>query len=119
LAHHRLHNYLRTYRRRHGFSQAEIAALLGIGSYRPVSRYEHGARHPHILTVFALEVVFGQPASELFAGAYDTVRHAVRERARRMEQKLCALPDLDRATIRKVELLRAIVGPESKPTIGS
>lgn len=112
LAHHRLQNYLRTYRRKYGFSQAEIALLIGIATYGPVSRYEHFTRRPELLTVFALEVIFNQPASELLAGFYEPVRDAVLERARELERHLSAQPDLDRRTLRKIEHLRAIVGTE-------
>ena len=42
-----LHNYLRTYRKRAGLSQAEVAFLLGCHSGAKVSRYEHAARRPY------------------------------------------------------------------------
>ena len=42
-----------------------------------VSRYENFTRMPGVLTIFALEIVFNQPASELFAGSYDAIRCAV------------------------------------------
>jgi hypothetical protein len=48
-----------------------------------ISRYENFTRIPNTLTVFALEIVLGQPASELLAGVYEAIRHAVQERARR------------------------------------
>ena len=71
---------------------------------------------PVALTVFALELVFNQPASELFAGEYHTVRLAVQERARSMVEQLCARPDQkNQRTVRKLELLRSIVEP--KPII--
>ena len=38
---HKLENYLRTYRRRAGLSQDEMAFLLGTKSGTKVSRYEH------------------------------------------------------------------------------
>jgi transcriptional regulator with XRE-family HTH domain len=106
---------LRTHRRRHGLSQADIAMLLGAVSGTKASRYENFARMPGALTVFAFEIVFNQPASELFAGNYQAVRRAVQERARRMVKQLNAQPDPQtRKTLRKLELLRSIV--ESKPS---
>ena len=115
MAHPRLQNYLRTHRRRHNLSQTEVAILLGAVSDTKVSRYENFSRMPVALTVFALEIVFNQPASELFAGKYQAVRLAVQERARRMIEQLNAQPDAkSRETLRKLELLRAIVEP--KPT---
>lgn len=89
--------------------------LLGAVSGTKVSRYENFTRMPGALTVFAFEIVFNQPASELFAGSYQVVRLAVQARARRMVKQLNARPDAQtRQTLRKLELLRSIV--ESKPS---
>jgi transcriptional regulator with XRE-family HTH domain len=113
VARQRLQNYLRTHRRRHSFSQAEIARLLGAVSGTKTSRYESFTRMPGALTVFAFEIVFNQPASELFAGEYEAIRVAVQERARRMVKQLNARPDAQtRKTLRKLELLRYIVEPK-------
>jgi len=68
---------------------------------------------PGALTVFALEIVFNQPASELFAGEYQAVRLAVQERAGRLVEQLHAQPDAkSRETLRKLEFLRTIVEPK-------
>ena len=70
---HKLENYLRTYRKRSGLSQDEVAYLLGCQNGTKVSRYERFARKPSLETLFAYEVVFGAPARELFAGVYQKV----------------------------------------------
>ena len=70
---HKLENYLRTYRKRSGLSQDEVAFLLGCQNGTKVSRYERFARKPSLETLFAYEVVFGASARELFAGAYQKV----------------------------------------------
>lgn len=89
--------------------------LLGAISGTKVSRYENLTRMPAVNTVFRYEVVFNQPASELFAGNYQTIRLAVQARARRMVKQLNEQPDAQtRKTLRKLELLRSIV--ESKPS---
>lgn len=115
MANHPLQNYLRTHRRRTGLSQEEVAALLGAASGTKVSRYENFARRPAVTAVFAYEIVFNQPASELFAGNYHAIRLAVQKRARRMAKQLAARSDAQTGkTLRKLELLRTIV--ESKPS---
>jgi transcriptional regulator with XRE-family HTH domain len=115
VAHQRLQNYLRTHRRRYGLTEAEIATLLGSASGTKVSRYENFARMPGVLAVFAFEIVFNQPASELFAGTYQAIRVEVQKRARHMAKRLQSRPDAEtRKTLRKLELLRSIV--EAKPT---
>jgi transcriptional regulator with XRE-family HTH domain len=88
--------------------------LLGAVSGTKVSRYENFTRMPAALTIFACEIVFNQPASELFAGSYDEIRRAVQKRAQCMAEKLSAQPDAQtRKTLRKLDLLRPIV--EWKP----
>jgi len=110
----RLQNYLRTHRRRFGLSQADVAILLGAASGTKVSRYENLKRMPDAVTVFALEIVFNQPARELFAGSYDAIRASIQERARRMMKQLSTRTgQQDRNTPRKLQLLNAIV--EAKP----
>jgi transcriptional regulator with XRE-family HTH domain len=115
VAHHPLQNYLRTHRRRAGLSQEDVAALLGAASGAKVSRHENYARKPAVTAIFAYEIVFSQPVSKLFAGAYEEVRHQVRSRAKRLMKELTSRaqesPSLRVA--RKLELLRAIV--DTKP----
>lgn len=78
---HHLHNYLRSERRRRGLRQNHIAYLLGGTSGTKVSRYEMFSRVPDIRTVFALEAIYGIPASKLFAGIFDEARSRVEGRA--------------------------------------
>lgn len=109
MAHKHLQHYLRTYRRRHGFSQAEVALLLGASSDTKVSRYESFRRSPSVTSVFAYEIIFKTPVRNLFAGAYDIVRRDVRARAGRLIKVL--EPDArNPRTLRKLQLLRTVVG---------
>jgi len=66
----KLHNYLKTYRRRAGLSQDELAYLLGCADGAKVSRYERRERQPSLETLLAYQVLLGPDASELFAGLY-------------------------------------------------
>ena len=87
--------------------------LLGAATDTKVSRYENFTRMPVAMTVFALEIVFNQPASELFAGKYEAVLLAVQERAERLAEQLNTRPEPhDKKTLRKLALLRAIVEPK-------
>lgn len=79
---HKLDNYLRRYRRRVGFSQKEVAFLLGCGAPSKVSRYEQLDRKPGLEAALAYEAVFGVPVRELFAGIYEKVQEKVLKRAR-------------------------------------
>lgn len=74
-------NYLRTHRKRASLSQRHIAMLLGARSGTKISRYEHYSRIPDLMTVFALEIIYGIPARDLFAGMYDEARRTTLRRA--------------------------------------
>jgi len=104
---HKLENYLRTYRKRSGLSQNEVAFLLGCQNGIKVSRYEGFARKPNLETLFAYESVFGASARELFAGAYQKVEKRTLNRAQLLTRKLNrATPD--RMATRKLQILKAI-----------
>lgn len=107
-----LQNYLRTYRRRAGLSQDEVALLLGWASGVHVSEYERYARRPTLETVFFYEVVFGVPASELFRGVFQKVEKETRKRAQTLAEELRkAKPG--RTISRKLSILEAIISPRA------
>ena len=105
-----LHNYLRTYRKRAGLSQVEMALLLGCQSGAKVSRYEHTARRPSLETAFAYEVVLHASLRDLFAGMYRDVEKQTRKRARKLLRKLESADPADSQVIRKLALLRSLQG---------
>ena len=104
----KLHNYLRTHRKRSGLSQADVAILLGCKYGTKISRYERQARVPSIETLIALEVVFRTPTRDLFAGVYDDVERQVKRRAKRLLKELKSAPQTP-TTKRKVKSLEQIV----------
>lgn len=79
---HAMPQYLRTYRKRAGFTQHEVASLLGLHTAENVSRYERMARRPTLETAIACELIFGVPARVLLPGLYREVEQGVRRRAR-------------------------------------
>jgi transcriptional regulator with XRE-family HTH domain len=113
---HRLPNYLKTYRKRAGLSQDEVAFLLGCKGGAKVSRYERLARRPSVETAFGCEVVFGVPSRELLAGVFEKVEEQIRKRAQALAEKLNA-PHPDRMTLRKLQRLRVLISaPEPELT---
>src|SRR5713226_9791380 len=105
-----LHNYLRTYRKRAGLSQVELALLLGSQSGAKVSRYEHTARRPSLETAFAYEVVLHTALRDLFAGMYRDVEKQTRKRAWTLLRKLESADLADSQVVRKIALLRSLQG---------
>lgn len=85
---HKLDNYLRTYRKRSGFSQDELAYLLGTGGGAKVSRYERNGRQPSLDTALAYGAAFGVPVEQLFAGRFRKARISVRRRAAFLRRRL-------------------------------
>ncbi len=103
----RLPNYLRMYRKRSGFSQREVANLLGIQSAAQVSRYERFRREPTLRTVLMFGVILNQAPTELFAGLHEHATGIVQERARLLRRRI-DLRQNDPRLARKVAALRAI-----------
>lgn len=106
----RLPNYLKTYRKRAGLSQDEVAFLLGCRSGAKVSRYERLARQPTLETAFACEAVFGVPTRELFAGVFQKVEAQIQKRARVLAARL-EREQPDRAIRRKRESVSRMTSP--------
>jgi transcriptional regulator with XRE-family HTH domain len=104
---HKLQNYLRTYRKRAGLSQNEVAFLLGCKSGTKVSRYERLNRKPSLETAFAYEAVFGVPAKDLLAGVFQKVDDKIKKRAQLLSRKLNGFKQ-DRMTAQKLKILESI-----------
>ena len=92
MATHKLENYLRTYRKRSGLTQREVAFLVGCRNGAQVSRYEKRRRLPPLRTALACEAAFGVPVSALFAGLRDVAGKAVGERLGALKSKLETSP---------------------------
>src|SRR5216683_6987856 len=88
MATHKLENYLRTYRKRSGLTQREVAFLLGCLNGAQVSRYEKRRRLPPLQTALACEAVFGIPVSELFAGLREKVGKEIEKRLLELRSRL-------------------------------
>ena len=109
MATHKLENYLRTYRKRAGFSQDEMAYLLGTQDGTRTSRYERFARRPSLETALAYEAIFRLPVSDLFAGVYHTAEARTVRRARLLHKSLAKDANCPTA---KLKLLTELAGHE-------
>lgn len=84
----RLPHYIRTFRRRSGLTQRELAWLLGCESRSKVSHYERFVRKPSLETILAFELVFQAPAQEIFAGIAEAVATVTKRRAKTLLRRL-------------------------------
>jgi len=105
-----LNNYILTRRNGRGFTQKELAFLLGCVHRTKVSRYELGIRLPTLKTVIGLEIVLLTPLAKLFAGTYAAVREEIRPRAQQLSRELDAKPRT-KAIQRKIDSLSEIIHP--------
>lgn len=76
-------NYeLRSRRRRAGFGQRDLAALLGDKTTSRISRYEKNRRLPALEVALAYEAILGVPLATLFGDVFERVKASVRQEAR-------------------------------------
>jgi transcriptional regulator with XRE-family HTH domain len=83
-----LSNYLRTFRKRSGLSQDDVAFLLGVQSGAEVSRHETFKRIPTLKTALSYEAIFGVPVRELFAGEFQKVEAEIKARAEELARRI-------------------------------
>lgn len=88
----KLPNYLRTFRKRSGLSQAEVAFLLGCIYGTKLSRYERNQRLPNLKTVLTLELIYQSESKHLFKGIYHDLAYQLKERIAILEKQLRKKP---------------------------
>ena len=89
---HRLTSYLRTFRRRFGFTQKELAFLIGIDSRTVVSRIERSIRRPSFEALIVSVFFFGASPLELFPTLVSALHQAALKRANELYEELQGEP---------------------------
>ena len=107
-----LPNYLRTYRKHAGFSQPEVAFLLGCRHGSLVSRHEQFRRRPSLEVALAYEALFQVSGRELFAGLYRKVARETAVRAEALSERV-ASERRSRLVARKLAALRTATEPSA------
>ena len=103
----KLPSYLRTYRKRAGLTQDEMAYLLGWKSGSIVSRYERLSRRPDLEAALGYQLIFGVPAPDLLPGIQAELEEVITKRAGLLAEKLEAVAPGTR-TKRKLAFLTAL-----------
>ena len=62
-----------------GFSQRQVARLLGHRDASMVSHYEHGRSYPPLLVALSLEIILRVPVAFLFPQLYEETRWRIRQ----------------------------------------
>ena len=108
-------SYLRTYRKRSGLTQSEVAFLLGARDGTKVSRYERLSRRPNLQTTIGLQAIFGLATKEILPRLFMAVERRVFERADLLSRLLRKLPD-SRRTRRKLAFLSELISQRESGT---
>ena len=88
MAGHLLPNYLRSFRKRTGLSQPDIAYLLGAEDGGCVSRYENFRIKPSLRTALVFVILFRTSVRELFKGDYQKLERVIFNRAKRLGDRI-------------------------------
>ena len=102
----KLHNYVRTYRRRSSLGQQDVAFLLGSKDRAKVCRYEQGRRLPSLRTALALAAILNVPIAVLFGGIQQEVQENVAEQIATMRSRLMNKYGPDRVPVLVSKQLR-------------
>jgi len=100
-------SYLRPFRRRWGFTQKELAFLLGLKTGKAISRIEALQQTPALDAIFSCVVIFNVPPSRLFPAILSDAEQAVFPRVRELYDELQG--NSSKATRIKLDFLEALL----------
>jgi DNA-binding XRE family transcriptional regulator len=72
-------NNLWQYRKRWGYTQKQVAFLLGHKSTWPISDYERGRRLPKWITAMKLGIILHVPSDFLYQDLYGNLKRQIRD----------------------------------------
>ena len=110
MAHKRIASHVRTYRKKSGLTQLELAGLLGHTSIGRVSRHERGIAIPSLPSALGYEAIFRVPIPELFPAIHEAITKGIEARLVELNSTLGQKSAKDRdarATALKLEFISA------------
>ena len=108
---------MRTFRKRSGLSQAEVAFLLGCEYGTSISRYERFQRLPNLKTVLTLELIYQSESKHLFEGIYHQQAYQLIKRSAILERKIRKQPPsaMQKYKADYLKLLRPVLEGKADP----
>src|SRR5215471_10636199 len=103
----RFQTYLRPSRRRWGFTQRELAFLIGYRTGKSISRIEALKQVPNVQAALACAVIFNIAPKRLFPGTFSDVEKVVVARANQLYEELQGDPS--KATRLKLDFLEKLL----------
>jgi len=70
-------NCLSKYRRQKGFTQKEVARILGFKQSSIISKWENGVSLPSTTYLLKLSVLYGRPTEALFTDLYKRIKEDI------------------------------------------
>ena len=104
---HHFKSYLRPARRRWGFTQTEVAFLLGFRTGKSISRIEALKQTPTLTAALSCAVIFNTAPVKLFPGLLSEVEKSALARARKLYDELQGDPS--KATRIKLDFLEGLL----------
>lgn len=83
-----LPQYFKACRKRAGFTQQEVAVLVGLSQGGSISRLEQGKRKATLTIAVSYSIVFGFPLETVMPKLFEEIDTAVRKRAKRLLNRL-------------------------------
>lgn len=87
----------RSWRRRSGLTQEDVAFLVGLRAASQVSRHESGEREPDLRLALGYKLVFDATVHELLPKIYFDVAGKIGSRARMLLEREATMPDTQRS----------------------
>jgi len=78
-------NCLRKLRKVNGYSQKQVAMILGVRNTGMISRWEKGWRMPSPLNIFRLSILYNTMADALYIDLIRFMRKEIQEKKRNLE----------------------------------
>jgi transcriptional regulator with XRE-family HTH domain len=86
-------NSLRKFRKMSGYSQQQVALLLGVENTGMISRWENGSRFPSPVNIFRLAALYHTMADALYLDLIRVVRKEIQTRRDALETRRGLLPE--------------------------
>src|SRR6516162_7367115 len=100
-------SYLRPLRRRWGFTQGELAFLIGYQTGKSISRIEASKQTPTLNAALSCAVIFNMAPTKLFPGALYDAEQVVLDRANELYEELQGDPS--KVTRIKLDFLEVLI----------
>src|ERR1700756_1488659 len=97
-------HHLRGFRRQSGFSQRDIARLIGGSTHWSVSRHERSPGTVTLETALAYEVIYRRPVAAIFRRTHIAIQQDIKRRAQALLAKLASSGSEPRDAQRKQSL---------------